>query len=404
MKSILAVGIIIITILIMPVANAQQFEKIPFQESATIIYDQRLSETIITSIGFETTSNEDIEFPDKLIEKINSNEKIKAVVFTNAGECVIGVTTEQQCIMISFNYEELRGDGGIRKVQESAREMAELLIDDLNNVFRTDTEFHSIFIHTKDDTNSALQTSGVISGLGAVSATFVTDKRSTDFLFTDLTGVLIPKTIRDGGGFLDISKKLSKNDDSIISISIIPNGGSNIYLFKVAIEIEKENMNVGFLDPLELLGISEISRTEYFENKNVPLNSVIQLIIIPNETIKVSAISTHAITDVTKLENLMKKGWFLSSPAGEMIDLRFLFGTDKTVLANELRVETAPWDMQEEMTLYSVEDIKNETAEVNEENKSNNEEGQTQYAVLGIIIVVGIGAVIFYLKGYKPKH
>ena len=400
----MVVGIIIVTILIMPFANAQQFEKIPFQESATIIYDQKLSETIITSIGFETTSNEDIKIPDKLIEKINSNEKIKAVVFTNAGECVIGVTAEQQCIMISFNYEELRGDGGIRKVQESARGMAELLIDDLNNVFRTDAEFHSIFIHTKDDSNAILQTSGVISGMGAVSATFVTDKRSTDFLFTDLTGVLIPKTIRDGGGFFEISEKLSKNDDSIIAISIIPSVDSNIYLFKVSMEIEKENMDLKMLNPLNTLGISEISRTEYFENKNVPLNSVIQLIVIPKEMTKVSAISTHAITDVTKVENLMKKGWFLSSPAGDMLDLRFLFGIDKTISADELRVETAPWDMQEEMTLYSVEDIKNETTEVIEEKKPNDEDDQTQYAILGIIIAIGIGAVIFYLKGYKPKR
>ena len=400
----MVVGIIIVTILIMPFANAQQFEKIPFQESATIIYDQKLSETIITSIGFETTSNEDIKIPDKLIEKINSNEKIKAVVFTNAGECVIGVTAEQQCIMISFNYEELRGDGGIRKVQESARGMAELLIDDLNNVFRTDAEFHSIFIHTKDDSNAILQTSGVISGMGAVSATFVTDKRSTDFLFTDLTGVLIPKTIRDGGGFFEISEKLSKNDDSIIAISIIPSVDSNMYLFKVSMEIEKENMDLKMLNPLNTLGISEISRTEYFENKNVPLNSVIQLIVIPKEMTKVSAISTHAITDVTKVENLMKKGWFLSSPAGDMLDLRFLFGIDKTISADELRVETAPWEMQEEMTLYSVEDIKNETTEVIEEKKPNDEDDQTQYAILGIIIAIGIGAVIFYLKGYKPKR
>ena len=144
MKSVLIVGIMFVAILIMPFANAQQFEKMAFQESATIIYDQKLSESIITSIGFETISNEDIRFSDELIEKINSNEKIKAVVFTNAGECVIGVTTEQQCIMINFNYEQLRGDGGIRIVQESAREMAELLIDDLNDVFRTDAEFHSI--------------------------------------------------------------------------------------------------------------------------------------------------------------------------------------------------------------------------------------------------------------------
>jgi len=96
----------------------------------------------------------------------------------------------------------------------------------------------------------------------------------------------------------------------------------------------------------------------------------------------------------------MEKGWFLNSPAGEMIDLRFLFGESKTVLAKELLVETAPWDMQSEMTLYSVENIDEEVIE--EENQDV--EDQSQYAVLGIIIAIGIGAVIFYLKGYKPKN
>ena len=92
--------------------------------------------------------------------------------------------------------------------------------------------------------------------------------------------------------------------------------------------------------------------------RNVPLNSVIHLIIIPDENRKVNAISTHAITDLTKIENVMEKGWFLNSPAGEMIDLRFLFGESKTVLADELLVETVPWDIQSEMTLYSVEELK----------------------------------------------
>ena len=99
----------------------------------------------------------------------------------------------------------------------------------------------------------------------------------------------------------------------------------------------------------------------------------------------------------------MKKGWFLNSPAGEVIDLRFLFGESKTVFADELRVETTPWDMQSEMTLYSVEDIeKEDEVKVMKEDEYN--EDVTQYAVLGIIIVVGIATAVFYLKGYKPKH
>ena len=402
-KSVLLFGTLFSLILIMPFASAQQFEKATFQESAAIIYDQKLSGSVITSIGFETTSNDEIRFPGELIEKINANEKIRAVIFTNSGECVIGVTAEQQCIMINFDYETLKGDGGIRMVQESAREMGGLLIDDLNQVFRTDTEFHSVYIHTSDNANMLLETSGIVSGKGAVSATYVTDKRATDFLFTDIAGVLIPKEIRDGGGFYDIAKKLSRHDDSIISVTMIPNEDSNLYMFKITKEIKEKSNDIRVIRVLESFEVDEISRTDYFDNRNVPLNSIIQLIIIPSEMTKVNAISTHAITDVTTLENIMKKGWFLSSPAGEMIDLKFLFGQSKTISAEELLVETAPWDMQSEMTLYSVEDIESEVEEV--PIIKNQEDGdETQYAILGIIIAAGIGAAIFYLKGYKPKH
>ena len=171
-------------------------------------------------------------------------------------------------------------------------------------------------------------------------------------------------------------------------------------MLKVAQEIKEKSNDVSSINVLENFGIDKISRTNYFDKRNVPLNSVIHLIIIPDENRKVNAISTHAITDLTKIENVMEKGWFLNSPAGEMIDLRFLFGESKTALAEELLVETVPWDMQSEMTLYSVENIEEKVIE--EELPEVND--QSQYVILALIILVGIGAAVFYLKGYKPKH
>jgi len=403
MKQILLFGILFSSVLMIPIADAQQFEKATLQETATVIFDQKLSKSVIISIGLETTSNDEIRFSDDVIEKINANEKIRSIVFTNVGECVIGVTAEQQCIMINFGYEDLKGDGGIRMVQDSAREMGDLIIDDLNQTFRTDAKFHSTFIHTSDDANTLMKTSGVVSGRGSVSATYVTDKSATDFLFSDLSGVLIPGDIREDGGFYDIMSSIAKDDNAIISISIIPNDDANFINFKVTKEMKDESSDVSSINVLAQFGIDKISRTDYFDGRNVPLNSVIHLIIIPEEVRKINAIATHAITDVTTIENIMKKGWFLSSPAGEIIDLRFLFGESKTVSADELRVETVPWDMESEMTLYSVEDIPEEEV-VKEQSVNPNEEDTTQYAVLGIIIAIGIGAAIFYLKGYKPKH
>ncbi len=107
------------------------------------------------------------------------------------------------------------------------------IIDDLKAIFGNSAEFHSTFIHTVDDTNMLLETSGAVSGRGAVSATYVMPKQSTDFLFTDLAGKLIPKEIRDAGGFYSVSKELSKKDESVISISMLKNGESNLFMFKV---------------------------------------------------------------------------------------------------------------------------------------------------------------------------
>ena len=407
-RKLMPLGIIFGIILIIPFASGQMFEKATFQESALIIYDQQYSKSVVMSVGLETTDNQEIRFTDELVQKINDNDKIRAVVFTNVGECVIGVTSEEQCIMINFDYQQLKGDGGIRMVQDSAREMGNEIIDDLYETLGVEGEFHSTFIHTVDDANMLLETSGVISGRGAVSATYTMPKQSTDFLFTGLSGKILSKDIREGEGFYDISKKLTKDEDSIISISIIKTGDSNLFIFKVTKEVKNIADDISKINILENFGVDEISRSNVFDEKNVPLNSVIHLVVIPYESSKIDTIATHAITDLTTLDNISKKGWFFSSPAGDSIDAKFLFGQDKVIQKDELRVEIGPWDGESELSFYSVEDIpREETKEyesIEDFGKKDSTDDGSQYAILVIIIAIGIGAAIFYLKGYKPKR
>ena len=119
-------------------------------------------------------------------------------------------------------------------------------------------------------------------------------------------------------------------------------------------------------------------------------------------------IRDSAITDLTTLENISKRGWFFSSPAGNSIDAKFLFGQSKVIPQDELRVEIGPWDGNSELSFYSVEDIpqneKEEYQSMEDFGKKESNDDQSQYAVLAIIIVIGIGAAVFYLKGYKPKR
>ena len=195
---------------------------------------------------------------------------------------------------------------------------------------------------------------------------------------------------------------------TIISVSIIKTGDSNLFIFKVTKEIKNIADDVSRINILDNFGVDMISRSNIFDGKNVPLNSVIHLVVIPNEPSKIDTIATHAITDLTTLENISEKGWFFTSPAGNSIDAKFLFGQDKVIQKDELRVEIGPWDEESELSFYSVENIpQEETKEyesIEDFGKKDSTADESQYAVLGIIIAIGIGAAIFYLKGYKPKH
>ena len=79
-KKLLSLGIVFGIMLVMPFASGQLFEKATFQESALVIYDQQYSNSVITSIGLETISNQEIKFTDDLIKKINDNEKILSLI------------------------------------------------------------------------------------------------------------------------------------------------------------------------------------------------------------------------------------------------------------------------------------------------------------------------------------
>ena len=69
------------------------------------------------------------------------------MLFTNAGECVIGVTSEEQCIMINFDYQQTERRWGIRMVQDSARAMGDEIIDELNEDIWKKCRI-SFYIHT----------------------------------------------------------------------------------------------------------------------------------------------------------------------------------------------------------------------------------------------------------------
>jgi len=393
-----------------PFAFGQELQKSTWLESASIVYDQKFSKSIQKSIAFETLNNNEIQFSDEFIEKMMSYDEIRYVFFTNMEECVMGVPLDQQCIMLGLSLDLLKGDLGINAIHENGGRIADELITDINNAFDMNAEFHSIFLEMDGQNQSPAGSD--MSTPRTVSVVFTLPREESNNVFTKLSEQLINPQLRESGGFYDVAKEMSKNQSAVITAGMILQGNATpMMLFKV-MHIERgeiglvenesgdlvleyqysvEGFDISTINPLASLGIDKLERSKHFADHFVPLNSVVQVIVLPENPSKVDTINTNIIPKLDSVEDLVEKGWFFTSTSYNTIDARFLFGTADAVTADELVMEIGASNIQSGNDSFSTETINI---------KTQNTEGE-QYIILAVIVIAAIGAAIFYLKGYK---
>ena len=355
-KIILILSICIIGMFCIVDVYGQEVRRATYQENAQIIFDQSINKEITASIVLESTSNLEMRISDELEQKIIEDELIQSIVFTNQGQCVLGVF-DQSCIMINFSLEDLKielaeeiekekaAGVGIRAIQNGSKELGDELIGDINNELGINTRYNSVFIHTGGAANKAFETSGSITGQGSVSVVYTMPIQQTDFIFPNLAGKLIPKTIRDSGGFYDIAKTLSKNENSEVSFTMIPREDSIFYSLKVSKiyqDYTPDFQRFEIIDPMDYFGVNEINRSDYFSRAFYPLNSLIQIVVITNEPITIESISTNEIKQLSSVEDISTNGFYIESNTGNNIDVRYLFGNNQSVLQNELIIKLVP--------------------------------------------------------------
>ena len=87
--------------------------------------------------------------------------------------------------------------------------MGDSYIDEINQIFDTNAEFFQVFIHTSAaETNQILDTSGIISGTGTISAVYTMPMEDTDSMYGKISSMLLSKQIRESGRVLQYCKKL----------------------------------------------------------------------------------------------------------------------------------------------------------------------------------------------------
>ena len=353
-----------------------------FQESAQVIIDEKISQTNIASITLLSTNIQEIKIPMELEWKIRDNSRIQAIVVTNENNCVLGVT-DQSCILI--NIERNPEDKGIIAIQDSSREIGESFVDEINQAFDTNAEFFQVYIHTNAETNSALDTSGIVSGTGTISAVLTMPMEDTYSMYEKLSSMLITSEIRENGGFYNIGKNLSTDENAKMSFSIIPTESKSLLQLRVSTTspIENQIESGTEINPLEFFNINEITRSNYFSDGNYPLNSLFQIIILSDEEnnvsdVKGNIIPTQNIDGIEMPTEFTTEGWIFDPQKGEQIQGKFIFGERDSIDDEELQFSLGG------------DNIKYEEPKTDE-----------SIIVVGIIAIVSIGAAIFYLKGYK---
>ncbi len=206
----------------------------------------------------------------------------------------------------------------------------------------------------------------------------------TNSMYEKISAILLPKIIRDSGGFYNVAKNLSFEENAKMTFSIIPLDTKSLLQLKLSVDYTNRASTIYEVSPLEFLKVDNIKRSEYFSTGFYPLNSIIQIVILSPENEKISNIKGNIvptqIIDNEKIPtDITKEGWIFDPQEGQRIQGKYIFGEETSVSKEKLKFSIGDKQV--------IQPVKTEFDE--------------SIIVVTIISIVAIAAALFYLKGYK---
>jgi len=339
-------------------------EEHSLREHLQIIIDQREFQNRI-SIGLLSKNPDDIKLPDN-IEALSSNPNIHSMVVTNEFACA-PTKIDKGCVIIEVEREGL-GDN-LTEMKKNAREIADKIWYNQNGEYAGAIIFTPEFYSTTFQAKSGLSVDEAkrLGEKGYVAKVVYTIHRQpTNELFTALSTLLLSNDIRTSGGFYNIAEKLSENYFSEFTVTVIPLENEMLRELHVSLlcsnEIRElvncdrlydeltpvdegkmdEQIARGDISPLDIMQIENISRSKIFLDEFLPLNSVIQVLILSEEDLQIKSVNSNLIDDLQHLGDIQESGWFFISKAGKQIDARYIFGQESSVSKNNLVFSIGP--------------------------------------------------------------
>ena len=339
MKILLALSIIFALLLTTFVSvYAQQPQLASYRETAHILVDEKVQNKTTAFVTLASTSPVEMRVPADLSVKIQNTANVTSVVITNAENCIVGVQ-DQGCILVNIVSPSLVETYDINKIQADAKQVGDSLIDSINKAFATNAQFNSVYVNPKGDLSSALGTSGAVSGNRTISVIYTMSRPDSSYLFDGLTAILIPKQIRDDGGFFTAAQKMAQDSNSTVTFVITPGQGALLYQLQVSKQVPITGP-VTTVKPLELFGVDKLQRSSYFDVGFFPLNSILDVTAISNENIAITNhggdLTPSTVKDGQKFPtDLTKAGWIIDPEYGQKVSAVYLFGKDTSVTSDQ---------------------------------------------------------------------
>jgi hypothetical protein len=311
---------------------------------------------------------------------------VTSVVITNAQNCVLGIQ-DQGCVLVNIVSPALIESYNITTIQTNARQVGDTLIDSINKAFALNAQFNNVYVNPKGDLNGALGTSGIVSGNRTISVVYTMSRPDSSYIFDGLTAILIPKQIRDDGGFFNAAQKMAQDTNSTVTFAITPGQGALLYQLQVSKQIPIKTQ-VTSIKPFELFGIDKLERSSYFDVGFFPLNSILDVTVISNQSLAITPqggnVAPTTVKDGQKFpSDLTKSGWIIDPDYGQKISAIYLFGKDTSVTDSQasLTLSTSvPTVSQDNTTAVSPPPVSN-----------------TNYSIYALIGIVAAGGAAIYL-------
>lgn len=377
-NSLLFLALISLIVISSNYAYSQEIDLATFHEIAQIKIDKNTSQNVTASIILQSTSIQDIQIPIEFEEKIRENNRIQSIFVTNQEQCVLGVV-DQSCILINVLRDP--ADKGINAITNSTKEITESYIDEVNQIFGTNAEFHSTYIYSENESKGMRAIAGVSEGI-IVAGVFTMPMEDTNSMYEKISSILNPKII-NGGGFYNIAKNLSFEENTEILFSLIPLDSKSLLQLKVSVDYPNSAGIISEISPLDFLKTEKITRSDYFSSGFYPINSIIQIIILSPEDEEISNINGNIIpTQIIDNEkipiDISKEGWVFDPQEGQTIQGKYIFGNETSVSKDKLKFLLGDEPIIQPKTEFDESTI-----------------------IVIIISVIAIAAAMFFLKGYK---